>query len=77
MPRRARVIALGLPHHIVQRGHNRQVVFVDDRDFDYYLKTLSNENKSVPLFSCPRNLTLFEWLKCGSKNKIANGVIIV
>lgn len=48
MPRRARVIALGLPHHIVQRGHNWQVVFVADRDFAYYLKTLSNENKSVP-----------------------------
>ena len=54
MPRRARVIALGLPHHIVQRGHNRQVVFVDDRDFDYYLKTLSNENKSVPFFLMPK-----------------------
>jgi len=48
MPRLARVIALALPHHIVQRGHNRQVVFVEHRDFVYYLKTLSNENKSVP-----------------------------
>ncbi|AKH68393.1 transposase [Spongiibacter sp. IMCC21906] len=41
MPRRARVIVPGLPQHIVQRGHNRQVVFVEDRDFEYYLEALS------------------------------------
>ena len=54
MPRRARLIALGLPRHIVQRDHNQQVVFVEDRDFDYYLKALSNENKSVPFFLMPK-----------------------
>jgi putative transposase len=27
-------------HHIVQRGHNRQVVFVEDDDYSYYLDTL-------------------------------------
>ncbi|MBU2887370.1 transposase [Gilvimarinus agarilyticus] len=41
MPRRARVIVPGLPHHIVQRGHNRQVVFVEDRDYEYYLENLA------------------------------------
>lgn len=35
MPRKARVIIPGMPHHIVQRGHNRSVVFVEDRDYEY------------------------------------------
>jgi putative transposase len=40
MPRQARLIAPGFPHHIVQRGHNRQPVFVRPRDFNYYLANL-------------------------------------
>jgi putative transposase len=40
MPRNARVILPGYPHHIVQRGHNRQVVFAEPRDYLYYLNTL-------------------------------------
>ena len=40
MPRLARVIVPGIPHHIVQRGHNRQPVFVERRDFEYYLANL-------------------------------------
>ena len=40
MPRHARVIVPGLPHHIVQRGHNRQAVFVETRDYEYYLSNL-------------------------------------
>ena len=27
-------------HHIVQRGHNRQAVFIEDADYQYYLRTL-------------------------------------
>ncbi|WP_410329519.1 transposase [Marinobacter sp.] len=38
--RQARVIVPGVPHHIVQRGHNRQPVFVERRDFEYYLANL-------------------------------------
>jgi REP element-mobilizing transposase RayT len=34
MPRQARVIVPGFPHHIVQRGHHRQPVFVELRDFE-------------------------------------------
>ena len=41
MPRRARVIVPGMPHHIVQRGHNREVVFVEGRDYEYYLENLA------------------------------------
>ena len=40
MPRRARVILKETAHHIVQRGHNRQAVFVEEADFQYYLATL-------------------------------------
>tara|TARA_R110002095_G_scaffold210658_1_gene198078 strand:- start:1866 stop:2036 length:171 start_codon:yes stop_codon:yes gene_type:complete len=31
MPRQAKVIVPGFPHHIVQRVHNRQSVFVERR----------------------------------------------
>lgn len=34
------MIVLGFPHHIVQRGHNRQPVFVERHDFEYYLANL-------------------------------------
>jgi putative transposase len=40
MPRMARVVLPGYPHHIVQRGHNRQVVFAQPNDYIYYLDTL-------------------------------------
>jgi putative transposase len=40
MPRRARIAVANHPHHIVQRGHNRRVVFVTDRDRLAYLETL-------------------------------------
>ncbi|AFL73270.1 transposase [Thiocystis violascens] len=40
MPRIGRVILPNYPHHVVQRGHNRQVVFVEESDYRYYLDTL-------------------------------------
>lgn len=42
MPRIGRVVAPNLPHHVVQRGHNRNAVFIDDGDYSYYLNTLGN-----------------------------------
>jgi putative transposase len=41
MPRAARVVLPNYPHHIVQRGHNRSVVFAEDNDFLFYLNTLA------------------------------------
>ncbi|MBT1071116.1 hypothetical protein KJB30_04940, partial [Geobacter chapellei] len=41
MPRIARIIAAGYPHHITQRGNNRITVFFDDEDRQMYLKLLS------------------------------------
>ncbi len=40
MPRQPRLVILNCPHHIIQRGHNRQVVFVEDGDYLYYLDNL-------------------------------------
>jgi putative transposase len=36
----ARVVAVGLPHHVTQRGNNRGQVFFDDDDRRFYLWTL-------------------------------------
>lgn len=40
MPRLGRVVLPGYPHHIVQRGHNRQVIFAQDEDCAGYLENL-------------------------------------
>ncbi|WP_305909968.1 transposase [Methylomarinum sp. Ch1-1] len=40
MPRLGRIVLANYPHHVVQRGHNRQVVFAEEADFLYYLDTL-------------------------------------
>ncbi len=41
MPRKARVVLPNVPHHIVQRGHNRRVVFKRESDYQYYLDNLA------------------------------------
>jgi putative transposase len=40
MPRIGRVVDQNMPHHIVQRGHNKNAVFVENDDYSYYLNTL-------------------------------------
>ena len=40
MPRIARAIAVGYPHHITQRGNHRATVFFDDEDRRTYLALL-------------------------------------
>jgi putative transposase len=47
MPRHARIVLSNCPHHIIQRGHNRQVVFVDDEDYLYYLDTLKEWKREL------------------------------
>ena len=49
MPRTARIVLPYTPHHIVQRGHNRQTVFVTDDDYNYYLENLIEFKRS---FGC-------------------------
>ena len=43
VPRAARVVAEGVPHHITQRGNNRQDVFLVDEDRRFYLETLAED----------------------------------
>jgi putative transposase len=40
MPRRARVVFAGLPHHVTQRGNHGQRVFLGDGDHEFYLDLL-------------------------------------
>ena len=41
MPRSARTVIPNYPHHVIQRGHNRQTVFAGDDDYLYYLDNLA------------------------------------
>lgn len=45
MPRIARIVVEGYPHHIIQRGNNRQVVFLDNEDREFYLLLLKKYSK--------------------------------
>jgi putative transposase len=49
MPRIARIIATGYPHHITQRGNNRATVFFDDEDRQTYLKLLAGYTEKYHL----------------------------
>jgi len=40
MPRSARTVSPNTPHHVVLRGHNRQIIFVSDDDYNYYRENL-------------------------------------
>ncbi len=49
MPRIARIIAVGYPHHITQRGNYRQKIFADDTDRKKYISLLKAESKRYGL----------------------------
>lgn len=49
MPRTARIVIANYPHHIIQRGHNRQAVFACDEDYQYYLDNLADWKEA---FAC-------------------------
>ena len=40
MPRIGRIVLPNYPHHVVQRGHNRQVVFAAEQDYQRYVSDL-------------------------------------
>ena len=40
MARTTRLVVAGMPHHLIQRGNNRQAIFVDDEDRSQFLKVL-------------------------------------
>ena len=43
MPRAARIIAPGHPHHVTQRGNRQSRIFFEDGDERFYLRVLSSE----------------------------------
>ncbi len=43
MPRTSRVVIPGCPHHVTQRGNNRQDVFFADADRRRYLELLTEQ----------------------------------
>ena len=42
MPRVARIVVPGLPHHVTQRGNRRSDVFFDEADRQKYLMLLAD-----------------------------------
>jgi len=42
MARLPRFVIPGQPQHVIQRGNNREVVFVADEDYQYYLRILKD-----------------------------------
>ncbi|GLX15533.1 hypothetical protein Pstr01_37720 [Pseudomonas straminea] len=40
MPRVERIVLPNYPRHVVQRGHNRQVVFAAEQDYQRYIADL-------------------------------------
>lgn len=47
MPRRARVVAPGYPHHVTQRGVRGQKTFLSDDDYRAYLDLLLERKRAV------------------------------
>jgi putative transposase len=41
MPRAPRLVVPGAPHHVVQRGNRRQLLFFEDADRRFYLRLLT------------------------------------
>ena len=75
MPRSARVVIANQPHHIIQRGHNRQVVFAQDEDYVYYSDTLAEWKEKlgckIYAYCLLTNHTLIQWNQLtGSKQYI-------
>lgn len=49
MPRIARVVAVGYPHHITQRGNYRQPIFAGEEDHRKYLSLIQLESERYGL----------------------------
>lgn len=49
MPRLARVVIPGIPHHITQRGNRNQDVFFRGDDKSYYIEFMRKEAKRAKI----------------------------
>jgi len=55
MARLARVVIPGVPHHVTQRGNNRQDIFFVDDDRRVFVELLRESNNRVrPHYRTPR-----------------------
>ncbi|MDD4941251.1 MAG: transposase [Candidatus Omnitrophica bacterium] len=48
MARKPRLFVAGMPHHVVQRGNNRQQIFFTDADYFFFLNVLKEAKKKHP-----------------------------
>lgn len=72
MPRGSRLVPFNAALHITTRGNNRQVIFPQDEDKQYYcslLKNLKDENNIDIFHYCimTNHIHLIVWLKPGSR----------
>jgi len=42
MARQPRFVLPGQPQHVIQRGNNRDIIFVSDMDYQFYLEKLGD-----------------------------------
>ena len=42
MARQSRFVLLGHPQHVIQRGNNRDVIFIAKEDYQFYLEKLKD-----------------------------------
>ncbi len=64
MPRTARIVIPDVPHHITQRGNDRQDVFFVDNDRRVYLSILRNQLQKYGLLNiaCWKEIpSLVDW----------------
>lgn len=77
MPRIARVVIVGCPHHVTQRGNHRQKVFYEESDYLLYIELLRKHFErygvSMPGFAIMPN-HVHEILIPSKKCSLAKGV---
>ncbi len=77
MPRIARIIAPGYPHHVTQRGNNRSLVFFDDEDRQTYLDILANyaQKHSLQIWAyCLMDNHIHLLVVPGAEGSLARGI---
>ncbi len=72
MPRSARIVVPGLPHHITQRGNRKQAVFFREEDREVYLSLLADNR----FFSAPLD-AIYRWraLRYVELNPVRAGLV--
>jgi hypothetical protein len=51
VPRLARIVVPGLPHHVTQRGNRRELIFFEDGDQKIYRNLLAEQTRRAGLRS--------------------------